>query len=322
MPMRSIDRRSSRRVASRSDGSRFDSGSSRSRRRGSGASARASATRCCMPPEISLTRRGSSPGRRTSASTSATRAAHPLRRPAARLEPEGDVLADREVREERVVLEHHAEVAALGRHAGHLLAVHQDAAGVGDLEPGQAAQERRLAAAARAEERHDRAALDLEREVAQHLALAEPLGEILDPQKSRGQSKISHQRLLPRIVGAGLRARPSCGGQGRPPLRVRERLPPVLSSWRSAAPHFPVPARHPARRLARRELAVVDRGAQLGERPPRPLGQLGRRQVGAHRQLEGVARRQLLRLAPADELDVGARRRRRAARRAPGRPRR
>jgi hypothetical protein len=55
----------SRRVRPRSDGSRFESGSSRSRIRGSGASARASATRCCCPPEICVTGRRSNPERST-----------------------------------------------------------------------------------------------------------------------------------------------------------------------------------------------------------------------------------------------------------------
>ncbi len=73
IPMRSSSARSSTRVRSRSAASRFESGSSRRRTGGSGARARASATRCCWPPESSWTRRLPYPARSTRASASSTR---------------------------------------------------------------------------------------------------------------------------------------------------------------------------------------------------------------------------------------------------------
>ena len=79
IPIARIARFNSRRVFSRSVGSRFESGSSSSSTRGDGASARASATRCCWPPEISVTLRPSKPESPASASTSDTRAAASLR---------------------------------------------------------------------------------------------------------------------------------------------------------------------------------------------------------------------------------------------------
>ncbi len=89
IPTRLIASRSSRRVRSRSAGSRFESGSSSNSTRGSGASERASATRCCCPPESSVTRRRSNPARSTRASASATCSARSppatLRRPKATL---------------------------------------------------------------------------------------------------------------------------------------------------------------------------------------------------------------------------------------------
>ena len=77
------------------------------------------------------------------------------RRAPAALEPEGDVLADGHVREERVVLEDHAEAAALGRGGRDVLAVDEDAPRVGRLEAGDQPQHRRLAAAGGTEERDD-----------------------------------------------------------------------------------------------------------------------------------------------------------------------
>ena len=111
MPIRRSVAASSRRVRSRSVGSRFDSGSSRSSTRGSGARARARATRCCWPPEISAIRRRSKPARSTLASAAATRSWTWTFGSLPRLEPERHVLAHREMRKKGVVLEDHAEVA-------------------------------------------------------------------------------------------------------------------------------------------------------------------------------------------------------------------
>jgi hypothetical protein len=69
---------------------------------------------------------------------------------AALADAEGDVAPDRQVREQREVLEHHADAAPLGRHvapagAAHDAAVDCDAAGSDALESADAAQGRRLA---------------------------------------------------------------------------------------------------------------------------------------------------------------------------------
>ena len=76
---------------------------------------------------------------------------------------EGDVLVDREVRIERVVLEDEGDVAVGGVEVLHRLAVDQDVAGVDVLEAGDGAQRRGLAAARGAEE--DDELLVLHREV-------------------------------------------------------------------------------------------------------------------------------------------------------------
>jgi len=89
---------------------------------------------------------------------------------AARLQPEGDVLIDAHVREERIVLEHHPEAAALrwlarevARRATRL--GEQHAPRVRHLIPGDDAQRRRLSRARRADEREQLARRDAQREV-------------------------------------------------------------------------------------------------------------------------------------------------------------
>src|SRR5690606_13247619 len=68
------------------------------------------------------------------------------------LEAEGDVAEHREVLERGVVLEHEADVAVLGGEVGGVDAFDGDRTVVGVLEAGDDAQQRRLAAAAGAEQ--------------------------------------------------------------------------------------------------------------------------------------------------------------------------
>ena len=78
---------------------------------------------------------------------------------------EGDVVPERQVREERVVLEDRVHAALVRRHGGHVLAVEENAARVRPFEAGQHAQERRLAAPARPEEREELAPFHVESDV-------------------------------------------------------------------------------------------------------------------------------------------------------------
>ena len=72
----------------------------------------------------------------------------------------GQVFLDRHMRIERVGLEHHGDVAPARRHVVHPLAGDADLA-LGDLlEPGKRAQERGLAAARGADQRHELPLLD------------------------------------------------------------------------------------------------------------------------------------------------------------------
>ena len=156
------------------------SGSSSSSARGRLTSARASATRCCWPPE-------SWPGLRlprwpswTSSSASATRLRTSSLATFLPLEPERDVLLDAQVREERVGLEDRVDVALVRRVLGDVVAAEEDAAVGRVLEAADHAQRRGLAAAGRAEQRVERAARDLEVERVDRGHVAEALRHPLE----------------------------------------------------------------------------------------------------------------------------------------------
>ena len=78
------------------------------------------------------------------------------------LEREAHVLGDRHVRVQRVVLEHHRDVAVLRRDVGDVAVADEDAAGVDLFEAGQHAQRRGLATAGGADEDEEFAVGDLE----------------------------------------------------------------------------------------------------------------------------------------------------------------
>ncbi len=107
-------------------------------------------------------------------------------RPASDLEAERDVLAHGHVLERGVVLEDEADAAILGLALRHVLALEAHRSGVRLLESGHDPQQRRLAAAGRAEERRQRAGLDLQRDVVECDELPEPLADPddLDAQRS------------------------------------------------------------------------------------------------------------------------------------------
>ena len=100
--------------------------------------------------------------------------------PLADREPEGHVLRHGHVLEGRVVLEDEADVAALRRLLGRVLAGDVDPAAVGRLEPGDHPQQRGLAAAAGAEQGREGAVADLERHVVERDELAEALRHGVD----------------------------------------------------------------------------------------------------------------------------------------------
>ena len=98
---------------------------------------------------------------------------------------ERDVLADREVREERVALEDGVDVAPVRRPTGHVLVGEQDAARGRLLEAADHPQRRRLAAAGGPEKREERAALDVEAEVVDRDDVVEALRDALQADVGR-----------------------------------------------------------------------------------------------------------------------------------------
>ena len=117
MPSSFCTRRSSPRMRRRRYSSSADSGSSSSSTRGLVISARASATRCCWPPESWAGRRSANFSSWTLVSSSRALAWRVGGAGAAHLQRKGHVVEHAAMREQRVALEHHGR-AALAPAAG------------------------------------------------------------------------------------------------------------------------------------------------------------------------------------------------------------
>ena len=96
-------------------------------------------------------------------------------------ERERDVLGDRHVREQRVVLEDGVDVAPVGRQPGHVLPVELDEARGGLLEAADHAQRCRLAAAGRPQQGEELAVAHLEVDVVDRRNVPELLHDIHEP---------------------------------------------------------------------------------------------------------------------------------------------
>src|SRR5205823_5635938 len=83
-----------------------------------------------------------------------------------------DVLEDRQVRKQRVVLEHEADVAPIRGDARDIVASETDTPGIGPLESCDHAQRRRLAATGRSEQREKFAGLHPQRHIAGRIDFA------------------------------------------------------------------------------------------------------------------------------------------------------
>ena len=110
------------------------------------------------------------------------------------------------------MLEDEADAALLRRPAGDVLAVDEDRALVGGLEPGDDPEQRGLAAAARAEERRERARRDLHRDVVERDEVVEALRDAPDGDRhqyldSFGWRKIMAMRMMT-AVAASTKAMP------------------------------------------------------------------------------------------------------------------
>ena len=108
--------------------------------------------------------------------------------PAPAPQPQGvaHVAGDGQMVEELAVLEHQREAAAVRGQPGHVLPVPRDLA-AGLLEPGDAAQQRGLAAPGGADEREDLAGRDVEVDGADRVVLGVRLRRAAQPQGGRGR---------------------------------------------------------------------------------------------------------------------------------------
>ena len=174
MPSASLRRRISCPTTPSEIGSSPANGSSYITSIGSSAIARASATRRAMPPDSSEGISRAAPRRPTACSFISTRSrmssSGQVRVLAQR---ERDVLVHRHVGEQRAELEQHPELAAhhvqrLAVEIGHRFAADQHAAGLRLQLPADEAQDRRLAAAGAAHDRHDAAARNRHRDAGEH----------------------------------------------------------------------------------------------------------------------------------------------------------
>src|SRR5579862_25688 len=119
-------------------------------------------------------------------------------------EPERDVVVHRHVREQGVLLEDHVHGPPVRRHRRHVVAVEQYAARVRRDEPGDHPQRRRLAAAARAEQREELALGDVDAHVVHRVRAGIPLADTL-------QGDCEAARFLAAHVETTLmRPRPRC----------------------------------------------------------------------------------------------------------------
>ena len=143
-------------------------------------SARASATRCCWPPDSWLGLAPLVAGQLDESQKLANLALDLSVGDLLAAQAEGDVLVHVEMREQRVVLEDRVDVASEGRRVGHVLLAQLDRARADLLEAGDHAQRRRLAAAGRSEHREELAALDVERQVVDRGDVVEALADALD----------------------------------------------------------------------------------------------------------------------------------------------
>ena len=109
-------------------------------------------------------------------------------------EPVLDVPLGGHVRKQRVRLEHHPHVALVGWHARHVLAVDEDAPGVGPVEAGDEAERRRLAAPGGPEQGEELALREREIDPVERDHLAELAPQLL-------QLDVGHQWPPPAPTG-------------------------------------------------------------------------------------------------------------------------
>ncbi len=147
--------------------------------------ARASATRCCCPPDSFAGFRSS----RSIKADAAGRVAHPAidreDADAAGAQWKRDVVEDGQMRIQRVVLEDHRDVAVGGLEPIHPAFADPDRARIERFEPREQPEQRRLAAAGRPERHQAFTGLDVEIDAVDGQLRAEAFRHALEPDTHR-----------------------------------------------------------------------------------------------------------------------------------------
>ncbi len=117
-------------------------------------------------------------------------------RPLAHLQAERDVVANRHVLERGVVLEDEPDAALLRGERGRVLAGEQDLAAVRPLEARDDPEQRRLARPGGAEQRGQRPAFDLDRDIVERLEVTEALRDVADLNAHREMVSFGFKRVI------------------------------------------------------------------------------------------------------------------------------
>src|SRR6185312_9985008 len=151
------------------------------------------------------------------------------------LEPEDDVLLDREVWEERIRLENHRDAPLVRRKPRHVAALDEDLSLAHVLQPGDEPKDRRLPAARGSQQHHELPRLGAKAHIVDRLHVAEALRHLLE-------NDVRH-RASPRCPGDSTRpimpAAPRVLAPprlARPPRVYRRAVPgdPILDGWPEA----------------------------------------------------------------------------------------
>ena len=153
------------------------------------------------------------------------------RRAPAQLEAEGEVVADGEVRVERVALEDHRHVARARRLARDVTTGELDRSRVRLLEPRHEPEERALAAAARADEDGERPLRNVEVDAPQDRVRAERLGHAARGTPDRSRAHARRCRDGRGFGRGGARRETTRAAAGRPSWRERRSSCAGFGEW-------------------------------------------------------------------------------------------
>ena len=110
-------------------------------------------------------------------------------------QPEGHVVKDVHMREQRKVLKDQPDLAVIGGAVGHVLAAHQDAAMGGCFEPCDHAQQGGLATARRPQKGDEFALHDVDAHAADRRGSVKPFGDVINGQDRFGRGVVTGQIL-------------------------------------------------------------------------------------------------------------------------------